>query len=140
MFVYLCFNKEKNCSLVTKSCPTLCDPMDCNLPVSSVHGISQARILEQIAIFFSRGSSQPKDQTHIFCIGNGFFITEPPGERKTEEMTLMGKTIWVFGKDKWVFQDTLELMKFVTVSILAGMSSLSLFFLPIRFPQRRNLR
>ena len=55
-------------------------------------------------------------------------------------MTLMGKTIWVFGKDKWVFQDTLELMKFVTVSILAGMSSLSLFFVPIRFPQRRNLR
>jgi len=114
--------------------------MDCNLPVSSVHGISQARILEQIAIFFSRGSSQPKGQTHIFCIGNGFFITEPPGERKTEELTLMGKTVWVFGKDKWVFQNTLELMKFVTVSILAGMSSLSLFFVAIKFPQRRNLR
>ena len=91
--------------------------MDCNLPVSSIHGISQARILEQIAIFFSRGSSQPKDQTHIFCTGSGLFITEPPGERKTEEMTLMGKTIWVLGKNKWVFQNTSELTKFVTVSI-----------------------
>ena len=43
--------------LVVKSCPTLCDPMDCRLPGSSVHGISQARILEWVAISFSRGSS-----------------------------------------------------------------------------------
>ena len=41
--------------------PTLCDPMDCSLPGSSVHGISQARILEWVAIPFSRGSSQPRD-------------------------------------------------------------------------------
>ena len=41
---------------VTKSCPTLCDPMDCSLPESSVCGISQARILEWVAITFSRGS------------------------------------------------------------------------------------
>ena len=39
--------------------------MDCSLPVSSVHGISQVRILEWVAILFSRGSSQPKDQTHV---------------------------------------------------------------------------
>ena len=44
---------------VTKSCPTLCDPTDCNPPGSSVHGISQARILEGVAISFSRGSSWP---------------------------------------------------------------------------------
>ena len=44
-------------------CPTLCDPMDCSLPGSSVHGIFQARILEWVAIFFSRESSQPRDQT-----------------------------------------------------------------------------
>ena len=43
--------------LVTRSCPTLCDPMDCSLPGSSAHGISQARILEWVAIPFSRGSS-----------------------------------------------------------------------------------
>ena len=45
------------CVLVTQSCPTLCKPMDCNLPGSSVHGILQARILEWVAIPFSRGSS-----------------------------------------------------------------------------------
>ena len=43
------------CVLVTQSCSTLCDPMDCSLPGSSVHGISQARILEWVAISFSRG-------------------------------------------------------------------------------------
>ena len=48
--------------LVTQSCPTLCDPMDCSLPGSSVHGILQARILEWVAFLFSRGSSQqPRD-------------------------------------------------------------------------------
>ena len=45
------------CCLVAKSCLTLCDPMDCSPPGSSVHEISQARILECIAISFSRGSS-----------------------------------------------------------------------------------
>ena len=47
----------------------LCDPMDCSSPGSSVHGILQARILEWVAISFSRGSSWPRDQTHIPCIG-----------------------------------------------------------------------
>ena len=46
----------------------LCNPMDCSLPGSSVHGILQAIILEWVVISFSRGSSPPKDQTHIFCI------------------------------------------------------------------------
>ena len=49
------------CCLVAHSCPTLCDPMDCSPPGSSVHGISQARILEWVAISFSRGSSRPRD-------------------------------------------------------------------------------
>ena len=48
-------------SEVAQSCPTLCDPMDCSPPGSSVHGIFQARVLEWVAISFSRGSSQPKD-------------------------------------------------------------------------------
>ena len=42
-------------------CPTLCNPMDCSLLDSSVHGILQARILEWVAVPFSRGSSQPRD-------------------------------------------------------------------------------
>ena len=47
--------------LVAQSCPTLCDPMDCSPPGSSVHGILQPRILEWVDIPFSRGSSQPRD-------------------------------------------------------------------------------
>ena len=50
---------------VTQSCPTLCDPMDCSLPGSSVHGIFQAIVLEWIAISFSKGSSQPRDRTRV---------------------------------------------------------------------------
>ena len=46
-------------ALVVKSCPTLCNPMDCSPPGSSIHGISQVRILEWVAIPFCRGSSQP---------------------------------------------------------------------------------
>ena len=46
----------------------LSDPMDCSLSGSSIHGIFQARILEWVAISYSRGSSRPRDQTHIFCI------------------------------------------------------------------------
>ena len=60
------------CCLVTKSCPNLCDPMDCSLPGSSVQGILQARILEWVAISFSRGSSQPRDWTgvsYVSCTG-----------------------------------------------------------------------
>ena len=48
-----------------QSCPSLCDPMDCSLPGSSVCGILQARILEWVTISFSRGTSQPRDQTHV---------------------------------------------------------------------------
>ena len=54
---------------VTQSCLTLCDPMDCSLPGSSVHGISQARILEWVAISYSRVSSWPRDQICVSCIG-----------------------------------------------------------------------
>ena len=46
----------------------LCDPMDCSLPGSPVHGLLQARILEWVAISYSRGSSWPRDQTHASCV------------------------------------------------------------------------
>ena len=46
----------------------ICDPMDCSPPVSPVHGISQARILEWVVISYLRGSSQPRDPNHISCI------------------------------------------------------------------------
>ena len=71
-------------SEVAQSCPTLCDPVDCRLPGFSVHEIFQARILEWVAIPFSRGSSQPRDWTHVSyvcCTAGRFFTfwaTEPP--------------------------------------------------------------
>ena len=56
-------------SEVVQLCPNLSDPMHCSLPSSSVHGISQVRILEGVATCFSKGSSQPRDRTHVSCIG-----------------------------------------------------------------------
>ena len=55
---------------VAQSCPTLCDPMD-----YTVHGILQARILEWVALLFSRESSQTRDQTHISHMAGGFFTS-----------------------------------------------------------------
>ena len=57
----------------TQSCPTLCDPVDCSLPGSSIQGILQARILEWVAISFSRGSSRPRDRTQVSRIGGRCF-------------------------------------------------------------------
>ena len=70
----------------TQSCPTLCNPMDCNLPHFSVHGIFQARVLEWVAISFPRGSSQPRDGTWVsHIVGRRFTIWA------TREVTLLLK-------------------------------------------------
>ena len=66
------------------SCLTLCNPMDCSLPGSSVHGILQARILEWVAVSFSRGYSpdpgiEPKSLVSAALAGR-VFITAPPGK------------------------------------------------------------
>ena len=68
-----------------QSCPTLCNPTGRSPPGSSVHGILQARTLEQVAVHSSRGSSQPRDRTcvsHISCIGRRVLISPlaPPGK------------------------------------------------------------
>ena len=65
------FNKIWICCycLIAKLCLTLCDPMECSPPDSSVHGTSQARILKWIAISYCRGSSWPKNWTHVSCTG-----------------------------------------------------------------------
>ena len=63
--------------LVVQSYQTLCDPMNYSPPGSSVHGISEASILEWAASSSSKGSSRPRDWTHISCIGSGFFTIEP---------------------------------------------------------------
>ena len=79
LFNFLVFTSSHNLfyvcwwrCLVTKLCLTLCDPMDCSLPGSSVHGILQARIMERVTISFSRGSSRSRDRTHVSCIGKWF--------------------------------------------------------------------
>ena len=84
MSCLFCFTKIKHCIywfiyywnkmyLVARSCLTLCDPMDCSLPASSVHGILQARTLEWVAMPSFRGPSQPRDWTQASHIESGFF-------------------------------------------------------------------
>ena len=75
---------ELNCvyAQLLQSCPNICYPMDCNPPRPSVHGISQPRVQEWIAISIFRGSSPPRDWTHtsyVSCSESGFFTTEPWG-------------------------------------------------------------
>ena len=65
---------------VAQSCPTLCDPMDCSLPGSSVHGIFQGRILEWAAISFCRRSSWPRDWTQVSHIAGNALPSESPGK------------------------------------------------------------
>ena len=70
-------------SEVAQLCPSLCHPMDCSLPGSSVHGIFQATILEWAAISFSRGSSQPRDQTQVSrSVGRCFYHLSHQGSQK----------------------------------------------------------
>ena len=72
-FVHFC-TVSNLCVLVTQSCLTLCDPMDCTLPGSSVHGILQARKLEWVAISFSTSPVSP-------VWAGRFFTTAPPGSQ-----------------------------------------------------------
>ena len=67
-YFLFCMDIEKKMKvLVAQSCPTLCNPMDYGPPGSSVHGILQGRILEWVAMPFSRGFSQPRDWTWVSC-------------------------------------------------------------------------
>ena len=80
-WVYLGCCCGENESEVAQSCLTLCDSTDCSPPGSSIHGILQARILEWVAISFSRGSSQPRDWTQVSC---NALTSEPPGKPLTD--------------------------------------------------------
>ena len=101
------------CVLVTQSWPTLCDPTDCKPPGSPVDGTFQARILEWIAIAFSRAYSWPRDQTQVSCIAGKFFtvwatmeaplrvdwVFHPKYNTHTHTHTLLhaeGKFFWVW--------------------------------------------
>ena len=82
--------------LAVQSCLTLCSHIDCKPSGSSVHRISQARILEWIAISFSRGSSWSRDQIHISCIVGRFFTIW--ATRKDKQC--LGSNNW--GSDTWI--------------------------------------
>ena len=71
--VQMAFSLSESESEVAQLCLTLCDPVDCSPQGSSVHGILQARILEWVAISFSRRSSQPRDQTQVSHIAGRRF-------------------------------------------------------------------
>ena len=70
--------------LAAQSCPTLRNPRDCSPPGSSVHGIFQARTLKWVAIPFSKGSLQPRDQTQVSCIAGRYFTTWATREASRE--------------------------------------------------------
>ena len=76
--------------LVSKLCPSLCDPKDCSLPGSSIHGISQARILERLAISFSREPPIPGIKLASPALKGGFFTTYPPGKPSLGDSTKQG--------------------------------------------------
>ena len=81
------------CSVAHKWCPALCSPMDFGPPGSSVHKIFQARMPEWVATSYSRGSSWPKDQTHISHIDRWkFFPTVLPG-----------KPVWLLDKLEYMW-------------------------------------
>ena len=70
------------CAKLLQACPTICNHLGCSSPGSSVRGILQARILERVAISFSRGSSLPRDGTHVPYWQPGSLPLAPPGKPK----------------------------------------------------------
>ena len=85
---------------VTQLCPAFCNPMDC-----TVHGILQARTLEWVAFPFSRGSSQPTDQTQVSRITGGFFISWATWEAQRKPQARPGelqpKNVVLVNSDGW---------------------------------------
>ena len=123
---------------VAQSCPTLCDPVDCNLLGFSVHGILQARILEWIAISFSRGSSWPRDWTRVSHIGGRRFnlwaTREAPPKIKSDTVSTVSLSISheVMGPDAMIFvfwmlsfQPTFSFSTFTFIKRFFSSSSLS---------------
>ena len=78
-----------------KSRPTLCSPMDCSLSGFSVHGIFQARVLEWIAVSFSRGSSWPRNRTRVSCIAGRRFTVWATREAYQGYMSLIFQTSFI---------------------------------------------
>ena len=102
---------------VAQSFPTLYDPMDCSLPGSSVHGIFQVRILEQVTIFFSRRSSQPRDQTQVSrIIGRRFTVWATREVRLTEIVYYSLSYFSVYGQR--IYISILKLLFYMNVLLV----------------------
>ena len=81
------------CAKLLQQCLTVCDPMACSLEGSSVHGFLQARILEWVGMHFSRGSSQPRDRTHISYVScTGRQVLYHPGGTVVKNLLAMQET------------------------------------------------
>ena len=109
--VYLLILKQTKKNEVANSCPTLCNPKDCSPPGSSVQGILQARLLEWVAISFSRGSSWPRDWTQVSWIAGDLLHcrqillpTETLGKPPVNLIPLIYPPPLLFGSCKFVFQ------------------------------------
>ena len=102
--------------LVTQSCPTLCDSVDCSPPGFSVYRIFQARILEWVAISSCKGSSWLRDRTWVYCVScmeGGFFNPEPPG-KPTHFFAITLFCLDMFNKVKsWLGIQRIYLISFV---------------------------
>ena len=117
---------------------TLCDPIDCSLPGSPVHGIFQARVLDWVAIPFSRGSSQPRDRTWVSCIVDRCFNLWATREvHRSKYITGFSGSLAY----KWQIVVLLRLhicvSRFICVDIhLYACLSISLYLLLVLFPWR----
>ena len=87
-FVHFCIVSNHLCVLVAQLCLTLCDPMDCTLPGSSIHGILQARKLEWVAISFPTSPVSP-------ALAGRFFATAPPGSQHLPVKSGLGPELHV---------------------------------------------
>ena len=122
-----------------QSCPTLCSPMDYSLPCSFIHWILQARILEWVAIPFSRGLSWCRDQTQVSSIAGSFFSI---WATRVQNSTCVLGSHWYIKKEKWITPFRLSVFSWMGIVthitqilgcyyFLKTISMLRFYFLPI---------
>ena len=111
----ICLPMQESGLLVTQSCLTLCNPMDCSLPGSSVHGLLKARILEWVASPFSKGSSWPRDWTQVSCIASRCFTIW--ATREALQCKRLRFNLWVekILRDKQQQREWRPLTRFITI-------------------------